>query len=93
MLKVAVLSMLAIIVASSTLTVVHTEGHGVCAMTSCDTSPCPSVIKPCLAPAFPDVIRNQFDVIVVVSVIAGLLSVAFLAFRSYLKRKDFYIVR
>jgi hypothetical protein len=91
MLRVVISAIIGII-AASTLTI-DAEGHGVCAMSSCDTSPCPGVIKPCLAPTFPDLIRNQSDLIVIMSAILGTLALAFFAIRRYLQRKDFYVVR
>jgi len=67
--------------------------HPVCAGPCDNVSPCPPVIKPCLAPQFSDPIQNQTDVILWLSVIGSGLAAAFYAFRKHLLRKDFYVVK
>ena len=74
--------------------IVEAQAHGVCAMGTCGPPPpCPSVIKPCLAPQWPErFINNQFDFVAILSSIAIILLIATFAFRKYLNHKDFHTV-
>jgi hypothetical protein len=92
-LKAAMIAAVLVVAASGALALVDTEGHGVCAGTGCPLQPCPRVIEPCLAPVFPDLVKNGTDMAIALSGIIAALSVAFAAYRSYLKRKDFYVIR
>lgn len=92
--KLSVLIIAGFIFASTFVTVVNTEGHGVCALMSCASlQPCYplTIIKECGVPvpqldSYAEAITTIS--IIIIAVIGGLF-----ASKHYFKRKDFYIVR
>jgi hypothetical protein len=77
---------------STAFVVVNTEAHPVCAGPCDYLYPCPTVIKPCLAPLWPAV-HDLNNMVIVLAIFTSFLIIAIFAIRRHLKRKDFYEVR
>ena len=95
MLVGSVIGIIAVAASSAIFMIINVEGHGVCTMGPCGPAPpCPSVIKQCLAPQWPEHIANNLnDVIILFSSMAIILLIATFVIRRHLQRKDFYVVR
>jgi hypothetical protein len=90
----AVLIVIISIAGSGAIVIINAEGHGVCALMSCDeTKPCYplTIIKECGIPE--PRIGSFADALMYIITLPIVLLVAMFVFRKYyLQRKDFYIV-